>query len=246
VEPALTLALSKGECDMLNNSGSRKTVVETYQQRAPKYDLAIRLFDVFSLFGFNISGWRRQAISALGLKPGDIVVDLGCGTGLNLPLLYGAVTSQGQIIGVDLSDAMLTQAQQVVAANQWGNVELVCADAAEFTFPSHVDAVLTTYTLTLVPDCGRVISNVCEALVPGGRISVLDMAWPRYCPLWWRHILFFLRSYGVTVEVLRRRPWEVVQSSMKESFQDSSVRHFWFGFFYLACGTARSRENGAP
>lgn len=230
---------------MADESSNRQEIIKAYRHRAPRYDLAVRLFDVFALFGFNISGWRRQAISALGLKPGDTVVDLGCGTGLNLPLLYGAVTSHGKIIGVDLSDAMLAQARQVVAANQWGNVELVCADAAEFEFPSHVDAVLSTYTLTLVPDRGRVISNACEALAPGGRIVILDMAWPRYCPLWWRHVLFFLRSYGVTVEVLRRRPWEVVQTLMKELFQDVSVRRFWFGFFYLACGIARDTGKGA-
>ena len=229
----------------MDESSSRQEVIEAYRHRAPRYDLAVRLLDIFAWFGFNISGWRRQAVSALGLKPGDTVVDLGCGTGLNLPLLYRGVASHGKIIGVDLSDAMLAQARQVVAANQWANVQLVCADAAQFVFPSHVDAVLSTYTLTLVPDCGLVVSNACEALAPGGRIAVLDMAWPRYCPLWWRHTLFFLRSYGVTVEVLHRRPWELVQTSMMELFQDFSVRHFWFGFFYLAYGIAPDTGKGA-
>lgn len=231
---------------MIDESSGKQEVIEAYRRRAPTYDLAVRLFDVFAMFGFNILGWRRQAVSALGLKPGDTVVDIGCGTGLNLPLLYRAVASHGKIIGVDLSAAMLAQARQVVAANQWTNVQLVCADAAQFDFPSHVDAVLSTYTLTLVPDCGLVVSNACEALAPGGRIAVLDMAWPRYCPLWWRRVLFFLRSYGVTAEVLRRRPWEVVQTSMTELFQDFSVRYLWFGFFYLACGIARHTGKGAP
>ena len=201
---------------MMDESSSREEIIEAYGDQATGYDRAVRRFDVFARFGFSISGWRRAAISALGLKPGDTVVDVGCGTGLNFPLLNQTVSSHGRIIGVDLSDAMLTQARQVVAANQWANVQLVCADAAQFEFPSHVDAVLSTYALTLVPDCGLIVSNACEALAPGGRIAVLDMAWPRYCPLWWRHALFFLRSYGVTVEVLRRRPWEVVQTSMME------------------------------
>jgi ubiquinone/menaquinone biosynthesis C-methylase UbiE len=229
----------------MDESSSTKEIIEAYRHRATKYDVAVGRFDVFARFGFSISGWRRQAISALGLKPGDTVVDVGCGTGLNFPLLYAAVTSQGRIIGVDLSDEMLAQARQVVEANQWANVELVCADAARFEFPSGVDAVLSTYTLTLVPDCGVVISNASRALAPGGRIAVLDMSWPRYWPLWWRRVLFFLRSYGVTAEVLRRRPWEVVQTSMMESFRDVSVTHFWFGFFYLACGVARDRGKEA-
>ena len=223
---------------MIYKSSDRQEVTEAYRRRAGTYDVGVRLFDIFALFGFNLSKWRRQAVSALGLKPGDTVVDIGCGTGLNFPLLHRAVSSQGKIIGVDLSDAMLAQARQAIIANQWANVELVCVDAAQFEFPAHVDAVLSTYTLILVPDCARTISNACQALVPGGRIVVLDMAWPRGWPLWWRHVLFFLRSYGVTAEVLRRRPWEVVQTSMMESLQDFSVSHFWFRFFYLASGRA--------
>ena len=223
---------------MLNDLDNRKDVVETYQQRAPRYNLAVRLFDAFAWFGFNISGWRKQAISALNLKPGDTVVDIGCGTGLNFPLLSQAVTTTGKIIAVDLSDAMLDQAREAIAENKWTNIELVCADATQFEFPSKVDAVVSAYTLTLVPACERVISNAFAALAIGGRLVILDMSWPKYCPLWWRHVLFFLRSYGVTADVLRRRPWKIVQNSMKELLQDYSQKQFWFGFFYLACGTA--------
>jgi demethylmenaquinone methyltransferase/2-methoxy-6-polyprenyl-1,4-benzoquinol methylase len=164
---------------MIDESNSRKGVIETYRQRAPRNNFAVRLFDFLAWFGFDISGWRRQAVSALGLKPGDTVVDVGCGTGLNFPLLYRAATSHGKIIGVDLSEAMTAQARQAVAANQWANVQLVCGDAAQFEFPSHVYAILSTYTLTLVPDCGLLVSNACEALVHGGRLAVLDLAWPQ-------------------------------------------------------------------
>jgi ubiquinone/menaquinone biosynthesis C-methylase UbiE len=228
---------------MTDESDDRVEVIEAYEQRASRYNFAVRLFDIFAWLGFNISGWRKQAVSALALKPGATVVDVGCGTGLNFPLLHQAVTSHGKIIGVDLSQAMLAQARQTVAAKQWTNVQLVCADAAQFKFPPRVDGVLSTYALILVPDCGRVIANACAALAPGGRLAVLDMAWPRYCPLWWRHVLFFLRSYGVTADTLRRRPWQTVQKLMAARLADFSRRQFWFGFFYLACGTAQSTEK---
>lgn len=65
---------------MTKNSNSRKAVVETCQQRAPRYSVAVRLFDVFAWFGLNISGWRGQAISELNLRPGDTVVDIVCGS----------------------------------------------------------------------------------------------------------------------------------------------------------------------
>jgi len=210
--------------------------IQAYGQRASRYDRNVKWFDIFAWFGFDISGWRRQAVGSLGLRPGDTVVDVGCGTGLNFPLLQEAITSEGKIIGVDISQAMLDQARQTVSVNGWGNVELICADAAQFEFPPRVDGILSAYTLILVPDGGRVIANACEALRPDGCLSILDMAWPRYCPLWWRHVLFFLRSYGVTKGILRARPWRGVQDAMAERLVDYSSRQRWFGFFYLADG----------
>lgn len=224
---------------MKEEINNKQGVISAYQRRASKYDLTLRLFDVFAWFGFNITGWRREAISKLRLKPGDTVVDIGCGTGLNFQLLHQAVGERGKIIGVDLSDEMLNQARQRVAANQWENVQLVCADASLFDFPESVDAVLSTYAMTLVPECGHVVINASESLSPRGRFVVLDMAWPRYCPLWWRYILFFLHSYGVSEDVLRRRPWELVQKAMEENLTDITRKSYWFGFFYLCYGVAQ-------
>ena len=225
---------------MEKKTNGKREVINTYRRRAPKYDNTVRLFDIFAWLGFNISGWRKEAISRLSLKSGDIVIDIGCGTGLNFPYLYQAVGQEGKIIGVDLSGEMLTEARQRTVANQWDNVQLVCADASQYEFPENVDAILSTYAMTLFPNCGYVVSNACESLSPKGRLVVLDMAWPRYCPLWWRHILFFLRSYGVTVEVLKRRPWELVQKAMGENLADITRKSYWFGFFYLCYGAAKS------
>ncbi|MDJ0754548.1 MAG: methyltransferase domain-containing protein [Ardenticatenaceae bacterium] len=220
----------------------KQEVIEAYDRRASGYDLAVKWFDVSARFGFNISGWRRQAVGQLNLKPGDTIVDIGCGTGLNFPMIYEAVGSQGTIIGVDLSEAMLAEARQMALANGWENVQLVCADATQFEFPPQVDAVISAFTLILVPGAERVIARAVESLVPGGRLVILDMAWPRWCPLWWRHVLFFLRSYGVTAEVLRRRSWEAVQQVLHERLSDLFERQYWFGFFYLAAGTVPERE----
>jgi demethylmenaquinone methyltransferase/2-methoxy-6-polyprenyl-1,4-benzoquinol methylase len=52
---------------------------------------------------------RKRAVRALNLQRGDTVVDIGCGTGLNFPLLQGAIGPEGTIVGVDLTDAMLSQ-----------------------------------------------------------------------------------------------------------------------------------------
>ena len=214
-----------------------KAVGGTYRKGARRYDAEVHLFDLFRPFGLDLSTGREEAVRALDLKRGDTVVDVGCGTGLNFPLLQEAIGPEGRIVGIDLSAAMLYQAQGRVAGHGWENVDLVCADAAQFVFPQGVDGVLSTFALILVPECGQVVRNACQALKPGRRLVVLDMAWPASWPQWFRRMLFFLRSYGVTDEVLRRRPWETIWTTMQEHLVDTTRKGFFMGGFYLAAGT---------
>ena len=79
-----------------------------YRRRAPHYD---RFAGLFRLAGARVSTYRRRAVEALSVSPGDTVVDLGCGTGANFPWLERAVTASGRIVGVDLTDAMLREAR---------------------------------------------------------------------------------------------------------------------------------------
>ncbi len=124
------------------------------------------------------------------------------------------------------------------AQTGWKNVELVQADAASYAFPAQVNGVLSTFALTFIPEAQRVIQNGCRALAPGARWVVLDMAWPRALPWWLCYLLFFLRlsRYGITAEVVRRRPWQTVWSAMQQSLIEVERKPFWMGFFYLAWG----------
>jgi ubiquinone/menaquinone biosynthesis C-methylase UbiE len=205
-------------------------LIALYRKQAKGYDRSgIHGLDAF----------RREAVRRLELKRGNLVVDLGCGTGLNFALLQEAIGETGRIIGVDLIDAMLEQARRRVATEGWKNVELVQVDAASYTFPAQVNGILSTFALTFIPEAQLVIQNGCQALAPGGRWVVLDMAWPRALPMWFHPLLFFLRlsRYGITGEVIRRRPWQTVWSTMQQSLVEVERQPFWMGFFYLAWGT---------
>src|SRR5205807_596212 len=92
-------------------------------------------------------------------------------TGLNFPLVEEAIGPDGQIVGVDLTDAMLVQAQDRIETNGWRNISLVQADAADFEFPTDVDAILSTYALSQVPECAEVIAH--GAGKPGAAASVM-------------------------------------------------------------------------
>jgi ubiquinone/menaquinone biosynthesis C-methylase UbiE len=212
-------------------------VQKAYEKRSAHYDLNVNIFNLFRPFGFDIPAWRRDAVHALSLKPGDTVVDIGCGTGLNFPFLQERIGPGGKIIGVDLSASMLGKARQFTIEQGWGNVELVCSDAAQVAFPDRVHGILSTFALILIPECGRVIARSCRALAPGRSLVVLDMAWPASLSLNWRHALFFLRSFGVTLETLQRRPWETVWQNMQDNLEDTSRRKYWMGFMYLASGS---------
>ena len=75
---------------------------------------------------------------------------------------------------------------------------------------------------------------------------MLDMAWPHRWPLWFHHLLFFFRlsTYGITREVVRRRPWQTVWSTMQQSLVEVERHPFWMGFFYLAWGTQPTSPDG--
>jgi len=211
-----------------NQPENQEEMINLYRQRAKSYDKS------------GISGlepWRKEAVSTLDLKRGDLVVDIGCGTGLNFALLQEAVGPEGKIIGVDLTDAMLNQARHRVSEHGWQNVELVQSDAAQYTFPDHVDGIISVFALSFIPDNALVIENGSKALSPGRKWVVLDMAWPDGWPLWLRHGLFFLSSWGITGDVIQRRPWKTVLQTMQQHLIEVERKSFWMGFFYLASGT---------
>ena len=116
---------------------TRERLIETYRKKAKHYDVTSRLYPAP---GYPQRTQRLRAVRALGLRAGDTVIDMACGTGLNFPLLERAVGPDGRIVGVDLTDAMLARAQDRIETNRWGNISLVQADAAGFDFPAEVDA----------------------------------------------------------------------------------------------------------
>src|SRR5690348_11207281 len=112
---------------------TREHLIQTYRKKAKHYDITSRLYPAP---GYPQRAQRRRAVQALGLRPGDSVIDIACGTGLNFPLIEEVIGSAGAIVGVDLTDAMLAHAQERIDINGWSNISLVLADAADFDFPS--------------------------------------------------------------------------------------------------------------
>lgn len=83
-----------------------------YRRRASQYDRIVRLYRVA---GADLNKYRRRTVEALRLRPVDTVVDLGCGTGPNFPLLERAFGRIGHILRGDVTDAMPEQARRRIA-----------------------------------------------------------------------------------------------------------------------------------
>ncbi len=211
---------------------SREEVLTVYRKRARLYDLSANLH---YLLGFREQAYRKMAVDALRLGPGNAVVDIGCGTGLNFSLLQEKVGPSGKIIGVDLTDAMLAEAASRATRNGWSNVELVQSDAASYRFPDQIDGILSTFALTLEPDYGGVVERGARALTSGKRWVVLDVKLPSN---WLRHLapllIFLVRPFAVSMEVAKRHPWE----SLERHLTNTTRRELYFGVAYLAAGEA--------
>ena len=216
--------------------GDRERLIETYRKKAKHYDVVSRLFPVP---GYPQRAQRRLAVRALGLRRGDTVVDMACGTGLNFSLIQQAIGPEGRIVGVDLTDAMLARAQQRIESNRWSNVSLVQADAAEFAYPSdEIDGILSTYAMSHVPDAVNAIAHGAAALAPGRRWVVLDLKVPDDVPRWLAQLGIAIgRPLGSIDEWVGRRPWEALRAAMQDELIDLSWAELFFGTAFLAAGS---------
>jgi ubiquinone/menaquinone biosynthesis C-methylase UbiE len=218
---------------------SREHLIATYRKKAKHYDLTSRLYPAP---GYPQRGQRQRAVRALGLRPGATVVDMACGTGLNFQLIQDVIGPAGQIVGVDLTDAMLGRARDRIAANGWRNVSLVQADAVDFEFPAGIDAILSTYALSQVPESAAVIAHGAAALTGGGRWAVLDLKVPDQTPAWMSQLgTGIVRPFASIDQWLMRRPWAAIRAAMQDELTDVSWTELCFGTAFLVAGSRGQR-----
>lgn len=188
-----------------------------YDRRAPYYDAVVQ-----ALAMGRDSSYRRAALLALRAGAGDRVLDVGCGTGRNFPLL--AKSGVSRLSGCDISARSLAKAARRGAS-------VAQADAARLPYRDGAfDRVLCTYVLTSVDGWRGALDELVRVLRPGGRLVVSDDRLP---PGW------FLGP-GPMFGLLRREGWvdlhREVKAEMEKRLLGVELRFLHLRMIYVISG----------
>jgi SAM-dependent methyltransferase len=206
----------------------RAQALAQYRRRAATYDLELAPFEPI----------RRRAIARLALQPGDVVLDVGCGTGLSLALLHQEIGAKGRIIGIDQCPEMIGKARERVVQNHWKKVTLLCSPIESADMPGLADAALFHFTHDILrrPDA---IANVARHLKPRARVAASGIKWS-----WAFPANLFVGSaawYSATTLEGLDKPW----SRLAECIGPLDVETLLLDSFYIASGTLRAK-GGRP
>jgi arsenite methyltransferase len=206
----------------------RALSVALYERRAAGYDASAE-------FTMPL---RRRTIDLLNLQPGQVVLDVGAGTGLSYAWLREGVGETGRVLAFEHSPAMHTQAHQRVQQHGWSNVWHTCASAESVQLPQPADAVLFNY----VHDVSRspqAVDNILSQCKPGARIAMAGM---KFFP-WWTGPLNLVawmknRPYNARAADLWS-PWDLVERHCDLLERQSTQ----WGMGYIAWGYLRRRRS---
>lgn len=196
-----------------------------------RYDRIARVYSTLEPLYLIFPPARRRAVAALGLKPGDTVLEIGAGTGRNFPYLAEAVGPSGTIIGVDASPGMLAEARKLVERRGWSNVELLQQDAARLEVDGDVDGVLFSLSYSVLPEPRPALARAWERLRPSSRVVVLDAGLTQ--GRFWRLLAPIARL------LVKFAPGDAYSDPWSDLAEYGAVetKRFLAGFFYVSSVT---------
>lgn len=213
-----------------------RLAVERYRTVACAYDVRTTAGDVY----------RSKTVQRLAPRPGDVVLDVGCGTGLNFARLEDAVGPIGTLAGIDLSPEMLDEARARVDRHGLHNVLLIQAAAESPEIPARTaDAALLFCGVHDVMRSPAAPANVLHQVRDRGRVVAAGAKWAP----WWQPGSAALnlstwtvnRHYVTTFEGFDR-PW----THLAGLVADLEVEEVYAGGGYIASGTWRSVAGDRP
>jgi Methylase involved in ubiquinone/menaquinone biosynthesis len=179
----------------------RGTALDLYAEHAAAYD--------------EDTDWagadRTRAVELLELQPGDVVLDVGCGTGLCFSQLQEAVGDGGRVVGIEQSVDMLEQATARVEEAGWDNVDLVLGAVEDVELAVRVDAALFCFTHDVVR-LPAAVDNVVAHLRPGGRVAAVGPMWAPWWAPGMNVLIWYCTSPYVTTYEGFEAPWSHLEA----------------------------------
>jgi ubiquinone/menaquinone biosynthesis C-methylase UbiE len=194
-----------------------------------RYNRLARFFVFFEWLFLLPPGIRKRAVSRLELKPGDHVLEIGCGTGRNLAPLVQAVGTKGHVYGVDLSEGMLAEARGLRARAGWQNVTLTRSDAASYRAPVAVNGIIFSLSYAVIPNHREVLSRAWDQLHPGGYLVIMDAKLPSNFLGKLLHPFVIWTSKLTVLGNPDIRPWD----ELKELADNVEMEEMSLGTYYI-------------
>lgn len=165
---------------------------------------------------------RKKAIELLNIHKQDKIIDLACGTGLNISLLLKKISSEN-ILGIDYSEAMLKKARE-----KYPNVKFIKRDVSAYKFSKKVDKIISSYSLSIIDDWEKTIINAKNSLKDKGTFIILDFyKWNGAIKIFYPIFKWYLNKYGVD-------PEKNLESCLKENFKKVEMKILNSGYNFIA------------
>ena len=201
---------------------ARQTALQQYRARANLYDMELQPFEPL----------RLEAIERLQLQPGEVVLDVGCGTGLSFEPLLERLGDKGKVVGIEQCPEMMGKAQARIDEAGWkGQVSLLQASAQDAQWLGRADAAIFHFTHDVLRSA-TAIDNVLAHLRPGGRVVATGLQW---AAPWAGPVNMFVLGaalYSVSSLDGLAQPW----SELAKRLQDFDQHPTWMGSVYIATG----------
>jgi SAM-dependent methyltransferase len=214
---------------------------EKKKELTPLYGrLLIRWTKPFPNFDFSfIKPVRRKAVELLNLKPGDRVLDVGCGPGGSIPFLVDAVGPSGRVVGVEISPEHSELSRNRIAKNQWKNVKVIVAAAQDVRLTGTFDGLL----MFAAPDVyasEEALENILPHLKAGARIVAFGakVSSTRTGKLL-NPILKMLHTLSFTTTPRpNEEPWQILAKYVEKI----EVKEYFFGLMFLVSGSLVTKK----